>query len=324
MNNYQYPLSTERSNLLGTEAFRNLLGESLRDAKDQVIIFTAYIKIIGVEWLEKQLTNKNVKCILVSRLEKNDLAQGSSDLECYEVCKKNNWQFKILNDLHAKLMLVDNKSLFIGSPNLTGKGMSLVPVSNKEMGIKVTATDSDTKIISSLLEEAILVNEDIYSKLMEWKKNLPEIKKTVYPDFPETLKTKLRENLDKIWVHNFPWSKAEDLLNNKSSNNDINHDLELFSLDKQNLNKQIIEKKLINSRVYRWLENQINKQKDKEIYFGSLSSIIHNSLLDDPKPYRKDIKQLQANLYTYIKIFLNDKIVIDIPFTKSERIRIKS
>ena len=190
-----YPFSLERSNLLGTEAFRNLLGESLRDAREQVIIFTAYIKVIGVEWLEKQLTNKNVECILVSRWEKNDLAQGSSDLECYEVCKKNNWQFKILNDLHAKLMLVDNKSLFIGSPNLTGKGMSLVPVSNKEMGIKVTATDSDTKIISSLLEEAILVNEDIYSKLIEWKKNLPEIKKTIYPDFPETLKVKLRENL---------------------------------------------------------------------------------------------------------------------------------
>lgn len=318
----EYPFSLERSNLLGTEAFRNLLGESLRDAKEQVIIFTAYIKKIGVEWLEKQLTNKNVKCVLVSRWEKSDLAQGSSDLECYEICKKNNWQFKILNDLHAKLMLVDNKSLFIGSPNLTGKGMSLVPVSNKEMGIKVSATDSDTKIISSLLEEAILVNEDIYSKLMEWKKNLPEIKKTVYPDFPETLKTKLKENLDKIWVHNFPWCKADDLFIDKSSNNDVNHDLELFGLDKQNLNKQIIKKNIIKSRVYRWLENQINKQKDKEIYFGSLSSIIHNSLLDDPKPYRKDIKQLQANLYTYVKSFLNDRIAIDIPFEKSERLRI--
>tara|TARA_B100001057_G_scaffold142275_1_gene142010 strand:- start:2015 stop:2983 length:969 start_codon:yes stop_codon:yes gene_type:complete len=318
----EYPFSLERSNLLGTEAFRNLLGESLRDAKEQVIIFTAYIKIIGAEWLEKQLTNKNVKCVLVSRWEKSDLAQGSSDLECYEVCKKNNWQFKILNDLHAKLMLVDNKSLFIGSPNLTGKGMSLVPVSNKEMGIKVTATESDTKIISSLLEEAILVNEDIYSKLIEWKKNLPEIKKTTYPDFPETLKVKLRENLDKIWVHNFPWCRAEDLLNNKLTNSDIKHDLELFGLDKENFNNQIIKKKLISSKIFNWLESQINKQKDKEIYFGNLSSIIHSSLLDDPKPYRKDIKQLQANLYTYIKKFLNDKIVIDIPFEKSERIRI--
>ena len=44
--------------------------------------------MIGVEWLEKQLTNKNVKCVVVSRWEKSDLAQGSSDLECYEICKK--------------------------------------------------------------------------------------------------------------------------------------------------------------------------------------------------------------------------------------------
>ena len=320
----EYPFSLERSNLLGTEAFRNLLGESLRDAKEQVIIFTAYIKTIGVEWLEKQLTNKNVKCVLVSRWEKSDLAQGSSDLECYEICKKNNWQFKILNDLHAKLMLVDNKSLFIGSPNLTGKGMSLVPVSNKEMGIKVSATDSDKKIISSLLEEAILVNEDIYSKLMEWKKNLPEIKKTVYPDFPETLKTKLRENLDKIWVHNFPWSKAEDLLNLRENNENINHDLELFGLSEESLTKETLRTGLENSKIHRWLKFQIKRQENEEIYFGALSSIIHNSLIDDPKPYRQDVKKLQSNLYSFIKSLMLDRYIIDVPFKKSERIRIKS
>ena len=320
----EYPFSLERSNLLGTEAFRNLLGESLRDAKEEVIIFTAYIKTIGVEWLEKQLTNKNVKCVLVSRWEKSDLAQGSSDLECYEICKKNNWQFKILNDLHAKLMLVDNKSLFIGSPNLTGKGMSLVPVSNKEMGIKVSATDSDTKIISSLLEEAILVNEDIYSKLMEWKKNLPEIKKTVYPDFPETLKTKLRENLDKIWVHNFPWSKPEDLLNLRENNENINHDLELFGLSEESLTKETLRTGLENSKIHRWLKFQIKRQENEEIYFGALSSIIHNSLIDDPKPYRQDVKKLQSNLYSFIKSLMPDHYIIDVPFEKSERIRIKS
>ena len=320
----EYPFSLERSNLLGTEAFRNLLGESLRDAKEEVIIFTAYIKTIGVEWLEKQLTNKNVKCVLVSRWEKSDLAQGSSDLECYEICKKNNWQFKILNDLHAKLMLVDNKSLFIGSPNLTGKGMSLVPVSNKEMGIKVSATDSDTKIISSLLEEAILVNEDIYSKLMEWKKNLPEIKKTVYPDFPETLKTKLRENLDKIWVHNFPWSKAEDLLNLRENNENIKHDLELFGLSEESLTKETLRTGLENSKIHRWLKFQIKRQENEEIYFGTLSSIIHHSLIDDPKPYRQDVKKLQSNLYSFIKSLMPDRYIIDVPFKKSERIRIKS
>ena len=90
----KYPFSLERSNLLGTEAFRNLLGESLKKAKQEVVIFSAYIKLIGVEWLEKQLENKKIKCTLVARWEKSDLAQGSTDLDCYTLCKKNKWQFK--------------------------------------------------------------------------------------------------------------------------------------------------------------------------------------------------------------------------------------
>ena len=44
-------------------------------------------------------------------------------------------------------MLIDDKDLFIGSPNLTGSGMSLIPVSNKELGIKISANDNDTRII---------------------------------------------------------------------------------------------------------------------------------------------------------------------------------
>ena len=47
-------------------------------------------------------------------------------------------------------------------------------------------------------------------------------------------------------------------------------------------------------------------------------------LFDDPKPYRKDVKILQANLYSFIKTFLNDDIEIDIPYEKSERLRLKN
>ena len=43
MSEYEYPLSTGRSNILGTEAFRNLLGESLDKAKEQIIILSAFV-----------------------------------------------------------------------------------------------------------------------------------------------------------------------------------------------------------------------------------------------------------------------------------------
>ncbi len=314
MSDYQYPLSTGRSNILGTEAFRNFLGQSLERANKEVIILSAFVKTIGIHWLEEKLKNKKVNCTIISRWRKSDLAEGSSDLECYQLSKKNNWKFKVLKDLHAKIMLVDQKELFIGSPNLTGKGMYLIPVPNKEMGVKLEANENDVNIINNLNEESIL----------KWKNNLPKIEKPSYPDFPKNIKDKLNENHNKLWVHNFPWVSAEELLNATTMNENLKHDLELFGLEKDNLEKNIIKKKLLNSKIYFWLTNQIKKQENHEIYFGNLSSIIHNSLLDDPKPYRKNVKELQTNLYTYIKFYLSDYIVIDVPYEKSERIRLKN
>lgn len=319
-----YPLSLSRSNILGTEAFRNLLGESLKKSKTRIVILSAYVKKIGIDWLKDRLKDNNVECTIVSRWQKGDLATGSSDLECYTLCKENNWKFKILNDLHAKVMLIDNKDLFIGSPNLTGSGMSLIPVSNKELGVRIQATESDIKTINGLIEDAILVDGGIYNDLKQWKDKLPEIIKPSIPDYPESLKNKLKENFDKIWVHNFPWTTAEELLNTSPINENKEHDLELFGLKKNNLKKDIIKKNILDSKIYFWLVNQIKKQENQEIYFGNLSSIIHNSLLDDPKPYRKTIKELQANFYTYIKFFLEESIIIDIPYEKSERLRLKN
>jgi hypothetical protein len=316
-----YPLSVSRSNILGTEAFRNLLGESLKKSKTRIVILSAYVKKIGMNWLKDRLKDNNVECTIVSRWQKGDLATGSSDLECYTLCKENNWKFKILNDLHAKVMLIDNKDLFIGSPNLTGSGMSLIPVSNKELGVRIQATESDIKTVNGLIEDAILVDDGIYNDLKQWKDKLPKIVKTSIPDYPESLKNKLKENFDKIWVHNFPWSTVEELLNIEKMNESILHDLELFGLSKNNLSKNILKNKFEKSKIFNWLINQINKQDHKEIYFGSLSTLIHNNLLDDPRPYRKEVKDLQVNLFNFIKTLNPKQIKFDRP-NFSERVRL--
>ena len=219
-------------------------------------------------------------------------------------------------------MLVDDEFLFLGSPNLTGAGMKLTPASNKEIGIKTKALDKDLHTINQLVEDATEINDEIIEELKKWLKKVPKIEKPKIPDFPEIVKENFKENFNKLWVHNFPWAKAEDLINLKNINENIEHDLDLFGLNKDSLNNQLIKKNLMSSKIYYWLINQIKKQENEEIYFGNLSSIIHNSLLDDPKPYRKDIKELQANLYTYIKSFLSDKISIDVPYEKSERLKL--
>ena len=58
MSEYEYPLSTGRSNILGTEAFRNLLGQSLEKANEEIIILSAYVKLVGLDWLSKKLSGK--------------------------------------------------------------------------------------------------------------------------------------------------------------------------------------------------------------------------------------------------------------------------
>tara|TARA_Y100000816_G_scaffold114482_1_gene80149 strand:+ start:1436 stop:2404 length:969 start_codon:yes stop_codon:yes gene_type:complete len=318
----EYPLSIGRSNILGTETFRNLLGESLRSSKKRVIILSAYVKKIGISWLEDQLKGKEIDCTIISRWQKGDLATGSSDLECYTLCKENNWKFKILNDLHAKVMLIDNKDLFIGSPNLTGSGMSLIPVSNKELGIKIEAITNDIKTIDGLVEDAILVDDEIYNDLKKWKIKLPEINKPSIPEYPESLKNKLKENFNKIWVHNFLWSTVEELLNINKINSNVLHDIQLLGLKENEINLENLKEAFIKSKIYKWLINQLMKKNDKEIYFGELSETIANSLLDDPKPFRKNIKILQSNLYSFLNHLNLENIEISIPKKKSQRLKL--
>ena len=320
-----YPFSTERTSLLGTEAFRNLLGEAVKKSKKSVVVLSAYITSIGIKWLEENINNKDINCTIVSRWNKKDLAQGSSDIACYQLAKKNNWKFKVLEDLHAKVMLIDDEVLFLGSPNLTGAGMSLIPVSNKEIGIKIKPLDKDLHTINQLVEDATEINDEIIEELKKWLKTVPKIEKPKIPDFPKIVKESFKEKFNKLWVHNFPWSDIKELLNDPSKNNqDIIHDLELFgvaSKDKGEIEKEIKEN-FLNSKIFNWLISKLKNSENQEIYFGSLSSIIHNSLLDDPKPYRQDVKTLQANLYGYIKHFKSINLQIDIPKEKSERIRL--
>ena len=320
-----FPFSTERSSLLNTETFRNLLGNALEKSQKSVIILSAYVKIVGVNWLKDKIINKNVKCTIVTRWNNGDLVQGSSDLECYYLAKENGWVFKVLQDLHAKVMLVDDDILFIGSPNLTGKGMSLVPVSNEELGIKVKPLEQDLKIINQLVDEAANINDNIIKELEEWQKSLPKIEKPKIPSFPSSIEETFKEKFDKLWVNNFPWCDVEYLINNADKKEDnIIHDLDLFGLriiEKSKFEKNLKES-FLRSKIFNWLIRKLEGEENKEIYFGRLSAIIHDGLVDDPKPYRQDVKVLQTNLYTYIKYFEPDNIFYDRP-NVSELIKLK-
>ena len=102
------------------------------------------------------------------------------------------------------------------------------------------------------------------------------------------------------------------------------HDLELFGT--VNINPSEMEKEIkenfLKSKIFNWLIVRLKKAENQEMQYGKLSDIIHDNLLDDPKPYRQNIKLMQSNLLSYIKYFNFSNITVDIPGKKSERIKL--
>ena len=58
------------------------------------------------------------------------------------------------------------------------------------------------------------------------------------------------------------------------------------------------------------------------MYFGELSASLHNTVVSDPKPYRKDIKKMLANLLNLIEELEMEEIVIDRP-NYSQRVSLR-
>jgi hypothetical protein len=313
-------IDSKRSTLLGTELFRQNLEHEIAQAKEEILIVSAFIKQSGFDWFySKVKNNKNLKCKFLGRFSAGDIVNQSSDIEVYEKIKEMNWDLKVLEHLHAKVILIDKKTLFVGSPNLTGRGMKLAPISNIEMGIQTFSTQNEYRIVNQLFNEGTLIDDDLYKLLLEWKKTVPKFEDVNFK-FSEEIKNKLIKNY-KLWVNDFPWSNYESLLENKPTE-EILHDNRLFDLSNK-FKEEELNLAFINSKIYKWLVNLIKNKDNNFFYFGDLSNQIHNDLYDDPKPYRKTVKQLQVNLYSYIKNLKNLEIECIKDTAHSEKLILK-
>jgi len=75
------------------------------------------------------------------------------------------------------------------------------------------------------------------------------------------------------------------------------------------------------SKAYLWLCDTL-ANNNNELYFGSISEKLHNVLVNDPKPYRKEVKELRQNLLNWVIELDMDAIIIDRP-NYSQRVTLK-
>ena len=306
------PLQGPRTSLLGTEALRNHLGDLLARGPARLLIVSAYVTRIGVEWLSEATRDAAIDCDIVARWSSGDLLSGASDIEACRLAIARRWRFHVLPDLHAKVTLVDETDIVVGSANLTGAGMSLVPASNREFGLAAKATPEDVLACRGLLADAALVTPALLEEIAAWVADNSKRGAPKDPTFPAAINAQLATVPARLFTADLPWLPAPDLVDRLTKpdqrvSDRLRHDVRLLGLELGYASREeavtAISSQLASSRFWRWLVNAVRSQPNKEIWYGAITSLLQGALSDDPRPYRQDVKALVSNLYSYAELF---------------------
>ena len=295
--------------LLSNEIMSAVTNE-LKTATESVQIITAYCKENAIAQLNNFISNTVSEKRIMLRFRLDDIVKGSTDFSVIDFCRSQGWKVYIRFDLHAKTYIVDRKRGFIGSANATNSGLSLIPHGNMEMGTLIDIDEVDMEKIEALYSDAILVDSDIYSKLKNQYLQIEVSHSGKKYAWNDEIKNMFNPRITTLFSHELP-DKTEF----------CNGDYVAFLDTEYNGDASPLKESFRWSNSYLWLLNVL-KENDGCMYFGSITEKLHNSLVSDPKPYRKDVKQLLANMLNLIEVLDMDEIVVDRP-NYSQRVRLK-
>ncbi len=295
--------------ILLTNEIMSAVTSELRSATESVQIITAYCKENAIDQLNNYISSTVLEKRIMLRFRLDDLVKGSTDFSVIEYCRNHGWKVYIRFDLHAKTYIVDGKRGFIGSANATNSGLSLIPHGNMEMGTLVDIDEVDMDKIETLYHDAILVDNEIYLKLKEQYQSINANSTGEKYAWSDEIRNMFNPKILTLFSHELPDRE-------EFSNGDYISFLDLEYKGDVSEFKEAFRW----SNAYLWLINVL-RENGGCMYFGAITERLHNALVSDPKPYRKDVKQLLSNMLNIIILLQMDEIVVDRP-NYSQRIRL--
>lgn len=295
--------------ILLSREIKNAVVRELRGATKSVQIITAYCKMNTFEYLNSEINPSVIEKRLLVRFRMDDIVQGSTDFDILEYGLQTGWKVFIRFDLHAKTYIVDNKRGFVGSANATNSGLNNGRLGNMEMATLVDVEKGDVRKIEKLYEDAIPVDYNLVGKLKEQIGKINNNVDNIFYKWDLSILSKFKPHIDTLFSHELP----DDFCLKKG---------EYFSfLDYTYLgNKDELKEVFRWSNSYIWLCT-ILKENNGCLYFGEISEKLHNALISDPKPFRRDVKHMLANLLKLIEELSMDEILVDRP-NYSQRVRL--
>lgn len=307
----------EHGYLLEGAAFADRLASRLDGAKHRVVVVSAFMTAHAIRWLRQHIP-VNVPVYLVVRWLPQDLLSGASDTESWRLANSYGWDFRAQRKLHAKVYLVDSSAALVGSANATTKGLALSQASNIEIGVETAPTPTDVASVESLVASAEPVSQALVDRIEVAVQQLArqsdpcELLDWPTEVWPQTATLAVPTSLcvSECFATDGSWLESGQAVGLESA---IAHDLSLlgFSANYRGSvasSRTLMLDALRRTKGYGWLLQALQQEPQRTASFGRLTALLHDALIDDPRPYRSSVKQLLMNLLGWVSMLHDPRI----------------
>lgn len=305
----------------GKSAYSWLIDNS-ENVLDRISICSAFLRSSIIKDLANKF-NKNSSVRVMVRWKLSDLLAGASDLESYKYCSELGWKFYVCLNFHGKVFHLPTCGILVGSANATESGFGLLSRSNSEACTVVSETNSNVEFINQLFKNSVEMDDELFYKLVEIYNNSST--DSNLQEWPDLILQKLSASdvFEKnLFLSECFKSNGEELLSSISVlSEDAKSDLSLLGIQDHQTDVDYIAQQFKKTKIFSLLHTLL-KERGGEIYFGALTAALHDWLIEDPAPHRREVKILVKNLYGWIAGLGPNVIglVVDRP-NHSERIR---
>lgn len=276
------------------------LVENSKNVTADISICSAFLRSSIIEDLSKNFHRDAAVRVMV-RWQLGDLLAGASDLKSYELCSDLGWKFFISLKFHGKVFHLPSQGILVGSANATESGFGLLSNSNSEACTVVAENDSNMEFVNRLFENSIEMNDVLFKKMQFILEHALVDKNSL--EWPNEILEELsvRNELNcKLFLSECFKTNGDELLAFSSQlSKDAESDLSLLGLSGRYSNLDSVAKQFTRTKIFSLLVNLL-EERNGEVYFGTLTSALHDWLVEDPVPHRREIKVLVKNLYYWI------------------------
>lgn len=287
----------------------NFISES-----SEITLLCAYIRTEQLKILNKE---KKIKQIVV-RWEIRDLHQGASDLDLYEYCVKNDIVLYRNTRIHLKCMLNDKSDIFLGSANITGRGIGEAANSyNYELNaVQKDISFKDINYLDKIIFQSQYVSEELFNEIKEKVDSLVDFNKQEQ-EYKQKEVDKKKKKEDYFLISQLPtFNKVESLYEaawnvsglTTHEKKCISHDLAIYDID-INQNREDFHnslKEAFNSHPFILsFKQRIINEAEQKMRYGLVLQWIKNKTTTVPTPVPWELKKDQVvnTLYNWVCFF---------------------